>query len=340
MRTKTLCKHGKTGKISTNSLNGNLNCPYEEKKWFSKDFTKLRQTWRRNIEKREFVMLLFMRSIRSLNPNDYNYKRRINGLIRLKRDKISLHGELELRKSLFRENQRKDWQEIEELRRTGCEETDRARRTRIDELFMHLWRSPTTVSQLLTRIQDLQSKVNSLSDATEICYNPESGSSSGMSHVFQWTLENSESQNLALPRFGVAAWHTGFYGYFRKRFWTTPCSRRTTLCSVQQFKEFGIVFSRIETWHSWKYKATEKWNETRTAEFVNTCTLPKWMWIVESYWWTLFSRWYDWLYEITNLGVASGRISWLSGISNLESQLQDWSMFRKQHIFISQRTGS
>ena len=65
------------------------------------------------------------------------------------RDKISLHGELELRKSLVRENQAKDWQEIEELRRTGCEETDRVRPARIDELFMHLWRSPTTVSQMV-----------------------------------------------------------------------------------------------------------------------------------------------------------------------------------------------
>ena len=84
------------------------------------------------------------------------------------RDKIGLHGELELRKRLFRENQAKDWQEIEELRRTGCEETDRARRARIDELsHASLRGSPTTASQLLTRIQDLQSKVNSLSDARD-----------------------------------------------------------------------------------------------------------------------------------------------------------------------------
>ena len=34
--------------------------------------------------KRETLMLLFMRSFRSLNPNDYNYNSRINGLIRLK----------------------------------------------------------------------------------------------------------------------------------------------------------------------------------------------------------------------------------------------------------------
>ena len=72
-----------------------------------------------------------------------------------------------MRKRLFRENQAKDWQEIEELRRTGCEETDPARRARIDELSMHQERNPTTVSQLLTRNQDLQNTVNSLSSARD-----------------------------------------------------------------------------------------------------------------------------------------------------------------------------
>ena len=43
------------------------------------------------------------------------------------REKISLCGELEMRNSLFRENRAKDCQEIEELRRVCCEETDRAR---------------------------------------------------------------------------------------------------------------------------------------------------------------------------------------------------------------------
>ena len=47
-------------------------------------------------------------------------------------------------------------QEIEELRRTCCEVTDRARQARIDELSVHQERNPTTVSQLLTQIQDLQ----------------------------------------------------------------------------------------------------------------------------------------------------------------------------------------
>ena len=47
---------------------------------------------------------------------------------------------------------------------------------RIDELSMQLERNPTIVSQLLTQIQDLQNRVNSLSDS-------ETASSSGASLV-------------------------------------------------------------------------------------------------------------------------------------------------------------
>ena len=81
-----------------------------------------------------------------------------------------------------RENQARDCQAVEELRRICCEETDRARQARIDELSVRQERNPTTVSQLLTQIQDLQNNVNSLSDAKEL-YDPASGSSSGATHV-------------------------------------------------------------------------------------------------------------------------------------------------------------
>ena len=89
------------------------------------------------------------------------------------RDKISLYGQVEMRIRFFRENQAKDCQE---LRRICCEETYRTRQARIDELSKHRERNPTTVSQLLTQIQDLQNKVNSLSEAREL-YDPETASS-------------------------------------------------------------------------------------------------------------------------------------------------------------------
>ena len=91
------------------------------------------------------------------------------------REQINLSGELEMRNA-------RNCQEIQELRRICCEETDRARQLRIDELSMQQERNPTIASQLLTQIQELKDNVNSLSDAREF-YDPESGSSSGVSHV-------------------------------------------------------------------------------------------------------------------------------------------------------------
>ena len=62
-------------------------------------------------------------------------------------------------------------QEIAQKLKNGevicCEETDRARQARIDELSMHQERNRATVSQLLTQNQDFQNKAKSLSDARE-----------------------------------------------------------------------------------------------------------------------------------------------------------------------------
>ena len=63
------------------------------------------------------------------------------------RDKISFCGELELRNRLVQENHAMDCQEIEELRRIICEEADRARQARSDEMSMRQERrNPTTES--------------------------------------------------------------------------------------------------------------------------------------------------------------------------------------------------
>ena len=70
------------------------------------------------------------------------------------RKRMSLYGELEMRKRLLREHPAKDCQEIEELKRTCCEEIGPARQAGIDELSMQQERNPTTVGPLLAQIQD------------------------------------------------------------------------------------------------------------------------------------------------------------------------------------------
>ena len=58
----------------------------------------------------------------------------------------------------------------------------RARQLTIDELSSQDEECKSTVNQLEVQIQELQEKVNSLSDAREF-YDPETASSSGLSHV-------------------------------------------------------------------------------------------------------------------------------------------------------------
>ena len=48
------------------------------------------------------------------------------------RDIISLYGELELRNRRFQEDHARDCEEIDNLRKISCEETDQARRARIE----------------------------------------------------------------------------------------------------------------------------------------------------------------------------------------------------------------
>ena len=127
------------------------------------------------------------------------------------REKISLCGELELRNRFFQESQAKDCQEIEELRRICCQETGRARQARIDEL------EESYVSQLLTQIRDLQNKVNSLNDAKEFLRSRNSERLWSVPRS-QSTLDYSEPQSDAKPRFWIAACYTEYNGYFGKRF--------------------------------------------------------------------------------------------------------------------------
>ena len=87
-----------------------------------------------------------------------------------------------MRHRIFQEHRARNCQDIQELRRICCEETNRARQLRLDELSVQQERNPSTVSQLLTQIQDLQNKVDSLTDAREF-YDPQPASKSGASHV-------------------------------------------------------------------------------------------------------------------------------------------------------------
>ena len=133
------------------------------------------QKLRRDIWKRGILVSLSMRSIRSSNLNDFCYKKQIDGQIRLKEIKSACMENWNCEKGVFQEDHARDGQAIEALRIICCEETGGARQARIVELSVRQERNPTIASQLRTQIQELQNKEN--------FYDPESGSSSGATHV-------------------------------------------------------------------------------------------------------------------------------------------------------------
>ena len=112
------------------------------------------------------------------------------GLNQAQREKINLCRKLEMKYRLFQESRARHCQEIWELRRICCEETDRARQLRIDEL------SAGEESYFCESALDSNSEFAEQGDfrgrRNENFYDPETASSSGASHV--------PSQPLIFPR--------------------------------------------------------------------------------------------------------------------------------------------
>ena len=80
-KSKTSCIRQETEKIS---MNGKLTRPSEERERLSKNCMKLRLKLRREIGRREILTSLFVRSIKSLNLNDFSYIKQVDGQIRLR----------------------------------------------------------------------------------------------------------------------------------------------------------------------------------------------------------------------------------------------------------------
>ena len=130
-----MCEPCRTCNISVITWNGKLNLPFEENAQLRDDYLKLKRIWRSEVGNRKVQKWHFMRLIENSNLKDCNYIKRINELVRL-RERRSAY-ELEMRNRLFNESRTRSCQEVEELRRICCEDTDRARQARIDELSIH-----------------------------------------------------------------------------------------------------------------------------------------------------------------------------------------------------------
>ena len=85
--------------------------------------------------------------------------------VQAQREKSWLCEKLNMRSKTFQEDRAKDCQENEELPRICCVEADGARQLKLGEFFTQQKENPSTVNQLVAQIQELQHKVNSLTDA-------------------------------------------------------------------------------------------------------------------------------------------------------------------------------
>ena len=149
-----------------------------------------------------------------------------------------------MRTRLYQQSHRRTCQEIVELRRICCEETDRARQVRIDEMSVQHVRDPTSVTQLVTQIQDLQNKVNSLSEATEF-HGPQTASSSGACHVPSQPLTIPSPRGMPSRDPGLPLDTRSIVGTSGNVFESNPTREGPPSALFED--SFGIIFSRIET---------------------------------------------------------------------------------------------
>ena len=178
---------------------------------------------------------------------------------------------------------------------------------------MHQERNPTTVSQLLTQIQGLQNKVISLSDAREI-YDPESGSSSGATHV------PSQPSTIPIPR-TMPRYDSGLL----------HDTRNYTGTSGNVFERPPAQEGRPSTFFYNSKNSAQRRDHFQSGSGMlkdsgGTCS---------------HSDMIDYpRFPISELHL--GKFSCHCGITKLESQLQDWSKFKdsrsSSHNALDQRS--
>ena len=119
---------------------------------------------------------------------------------------------------------------------------------RTDELYAQKKEEPSTVNELLSRIQDLEDKVNALNEEKEF-YDPETASTSGMSHV------PSQPSRIPSPR-----------GMLRRDSGLPHFPRNSTCISGNVFAKPPAPRKNVSVLDS---NCHEAWRriETRTAEF-------------------------------------------------------------------------
>ena len=171
----------------------------------------------------------------------------------------------------------------------------------------------------------------------EHIYDRESGSSSGATHVPDQASTVLSPRTLRRCDSGLPCDSQNGTGITGNVFERPLASRRTIFCNLQHSKNFGIFLTGIEAWCCRNNKEKRvKWKENRwTRRFFHPTSrvgVACWIILVE------FILTVVWCY----FEIKSWKISWLYGISKLESQLQEWGMYKNSrssdHNALDQRS--
>ena len=237
---------------------------------------KLKLRLRQEIEKREIPTLLFRRSIKNLNLNDFNYTKSVDGQIRLRETRLACmenwNWEMDSSKKIMQGivKELKIWEVFFAKKQIEQDKQELMNYLCIKRGILRPWVNCWLRFRITEQSKFLVGCRRMLRSWTrkQLGSDPRSRSS----------LYYSESQNHASPRLWITARYTEYYGYLKKRFFfTTTCSRRAILYNLQQLKEFDILsFQELKSWHCRSNKEKREWNEKRIVEYVDSFTpLPK-----------------------------------------------------------------
>ena len=190
-----------------------------------------------------------------------------------------LFEELTTKSKLYQENHALDCMEIEELWRICHEETEKS--STVENgwyLCSRKKEKPSTMNQLLSQIRTLQGKVNALSEEREF-YDPETASSSGMSHV------PSQPSRIPSPR-GMLS-DSGLLNYTRNSvgtsgsvFGKTTWSRKNISVLTRNCHEWDMEKDwdenrKVQQCDSSNSRNSDAWNSTRRTggTYSQNCTM-------------------------------------------------------------------
>ena len=218
MRDRDLeCVQTRKEKIFMSTLSRKLNRLFKENAKLRKNIWGWSTNWtKRNWEQRYAVIALYAtnRELESQRLELYQANQWADQ-DQVQREKIHSCGELGMRNRIFEESRARCCQEIKDLWRSCCEETDRARQLR--KLMDCLGNRKRILLQWISFW--LRFKTCKM----------------------RWMLWTRRKN------FTIRKQRAALRVYSRKRFWKPTCSRRTILSSLREFTEFGIIFLQIGT---------------------------------------------------------------------------------------------